>query len=169
MTLRVRRVQEMPDTTRPTSKLDEIDRGLLAVLQKNGRTTNIELARLLGVSEATIRNRLGRLLREDLINIVAVPTPRAVGLTVSAIIGLSVTLPLLQDITDVLSKTPEVRYVGVSTGRYDLILEAFFADHDHLLGFLADRIGVLEGVRDVETSIILKVAKFSYEWEVPPS
>lgn len=158
----------MTDPTRPQSRLDDIDRGLIAALQKNGRTTNIELARLLGVSEATVRNRLTRLLNDDLINIVAVPTPRAVGMTISAIIGLSVALPLLQEITGVLSQTHEVRYVGISTGRYDLIIEAFFTDHDHLLRFLADRIGELDGVRQVETSVILKVAKFSYEWEVLP-
>lgn len=158
----------MTDPTRPQSRLDDIDRGLIAALQKNGRTTNIELARLLGVSEATVRNRLTRLLNDDLINIVAVPTPRAVGMTISAIIGLSVALPRLQEITGVLSQTHEVRYVGISTGRYDLIIEAFFTDHDHLLSFLADRIGELDGVRQVETSVILKVAKFSYEWEVLP-
>lgn len=149
--------------------LDRVDRGIIGALQKNGRTTNIELARTLGVSEATIRNRMSRLLSEDLINIVAVPTPRAVGMTVSAIIGISVALPHLQHITDELSQAPEVRYAGLSTGRYDLILEAFFIDHDHLLRFLSDRIGALDGIRQVETSVILRVAKFSYEWEVPAS
>lgn len=54
---------------------------------------------------------------------------------------------------------PEVRYVGVSVGRYDLIVEGFFAEHDHMQRFLTADLGRLEGVKDVETSLILEVAK----------
>jgi Lrp/AsnC family transcriptional regulator for asnA, asnC and gidA len=62
---------------------------------------------------------------------------------------------------------PEVRYVGVATGRYDIIVEAFFNDHEHLLEFVSRKLGALKGVTGAETSLILKVAKFSYEWEIP--
>ena len=79
---------------------------IVAALQRNGRITNIEMARSLGVSEATIRNRMGRLLDEDLINIVAVPTPRAVGMTMSAIIGISVELDQLDQVLAMLSACP---------------------------------------------------------------
>ena len=57
--------------------------------------------------------------------------------------------------------------MGISTGRYDLIVEAFFADHEHLLEFVSTTLGGMPGVSAVETSLILKVAKFSYEWEIP--
>ena len=151
------------------AQLDDLDMRIVAALQRNGRITNIEMARSLGVSEATIRNRMGRLLDEDLINIVAVPTPRAVGMTMSAIIGISVELDQLDQVLAMLSACPEVRYVGVATGRHDVMIEAFFFDQDHLLRFIADQLGGDPGVKSVETSIILKVAKFSYEWELPPS
>ena len=59
--------------------------------------------------------------------------------------------------------------MGVATGRHDVMIEAFFFDQDHLLRFIADQLGGNPGVKSVETSIILKVAKFSYEWELPPS
>ena len=119
------------------------------------------------MSETTIRNRIARLIDEDLINIVAVPTPRAVGMTMSAIIGISVQLPSLQAISVRLVTYQEVRYVGVATGRHDMMIEAFFFDQDHLLQFIARKLGALKGVKSVETSLILKVAKFSYEWEIP--
>jgi Lrp/AsnC family transcriptional regulator for asnA, asnC and gidA len=48
-----------------------------------------------------------------------------------------------------------------------VIIEAFFGDQEHLLDFIAEKLGKLPGVRQVETSLILKVAKFSYEWEIP--
>ncbi len=45
-------------------------------------------------------------------------------MTTSAIIGISVQLQHLHEVSDALVSMPEVRYVGASTGRYDLIIEA---------------------------------------------
>ena len=148
-------------------QLDELDRGIVRVLQGNGRTANTEIARRLGVTEATIRNRLSRLLDEGLIHIVAVPTPKAFGASLSAIIGISARLGDVRAIADKLVTYEETRYVGLSTGRFDIIVEAFFPDQEALLTFATEKIGSLDGVLDLETSIILRVAKFSYEWELP--
>jgi len=147
--------------------LDATDREILRVLQRNGRKSNTEIGRALGLTETTIRKRIARLVDEDLVNIVAVPTPRAVGSTLSAIIGVSVELTELDRVSQTLAKAPEVRYLGLSTGRYDIILEAFFSDSEHLLAFVSQRLGALPGVSGVETSIVLRVDKFSYEWELP--
>jgi len=95
-----------------------------------------------------------------------VPTPTAVGMNLSAIIGISVDLTAMHAIGDQLRGYPEVRYVGMSAGRYDVMLEAFFTDQEHLLEFVTDKLGAVEGIEKVETSIILKVVKFSYEWEI---
>jgi Lrp/AsnC family transcriptional regulator, regulator for asnA, asnC and gidA len=146
--------------------LDDIDRAIIRLLQKDGRMSNTEIGRELGLTETTIRKRVARLVGEDLISIVAVPTPQAVGMTTSAIIGISVQLQHLHDVSDRLVALPEVRYVGASTGRYDLIIEAFFADQEHLLQFVSSELGAMPGITDAETSLILKVTKFSYEWEI---
>jgi Lrp/AsnC family transcriptional regulator, regulator for asnA, asnC and gidA len=147
--------------------LDDTDRRIVIILQENGRTSNREIARTLEVSEATIRNRVARLIDEGLINIVAVPTPKAIGMAMSAIIGVSVELRRLDEVVDTIAGYDEVRYVGLATGQHDIILESFFEDQEHLLFFVTKQLGRLEGVVDLETSVILKVAKFSYEWEIP--
>ena len=147
--------------------VDQIDRDIIRLLQRDGRTSNTEIGRALGLTETTIRKRIGRLVGERLVSIVAVPTPAAVGMTTSAIIGISVQLVNLHDVSERLVACREVRYVGLSTGRYDVIVEAFFDDHEHLLEFISNTLGGMEGVTGVETSLILKVAKFSYEWEIP--
>jgi Lrp/AsnC family transcriptional regulator for asnA, asnC and gidA len=147
--------------------LDDLDMKIIAILQDDGRTSNREVSRKLGVSEATVRNRISRLILEDLIEIVAVPTPRAVGMTLSAIIGVSVSLRSIESVVEELVTKPEVRYAGLATGRYEIIIEAFFQDHEHLLEFLTKEVGHMEGVTRVESSLILRVAKFSYEWEIP--
>jgi Lrp/AsnC family transcriptional regulator, regulator for asnA, asnC and gidA len=139
---------------------------VIKILQVDGRKPNTEIARELGLSETTVRKRISQLVSRGLINIVAVPTPRAIGMNLSAIIGISVVLPKLREISEELKRQREVRYAGVSTGRYDIIVEAFFFDQQHFLDFISTRLGRLEGITSLETSVILDVVKFSYEWEI---
>jgi Lrp/AsnC family transcriptional regulator for asnA, asnC and gidA len=147
--------------------IDEMDRRIIQFLQKNGRAPNTEIAREIAVTETTIRNRVSRLVDEGLIQIVAVPTPKAVGGNISAIVGLSVQLPHMQAIATKVAGFSEVRYVGLSVGRYDIMVEAFFRDQEHLLEFVSTKLGSMKGIVSSETSVILRVAKFSYEWEIP--
>lgn len=151
---------------RVDNTLDGVDRRIIKILQKDGRTPNTTIARELGVTETTIRKRIATLVDQNLINIVAVPTPKAVGLSMSAIIGISIDLSQLRAVAERLRQAPEVRYVGLSTGRFDIMIEAFFADQQHFLEFISNTVGGLPGVTGVETSIILDVVKFSYEWEI---
>jgi Lrp/AsnC family transcriptional regulator for asnA, asnC and gidA len=150
----------------PDDILDEIDRRVIKILQVDGRRPNTEIARELKVSETTIRKRVAQLVSRGLINIVAVPTPKAAGMNMSAIIGISVTLPKLKEISEELKSLREVRYVGLSTGRYDIIVEAFFFDQQHFLDFISSRLSRMEGITSLETSMILDIVKFSYEWEI---
>lgn len=159
-------------TTGPSRLIDELDRGIIRMLQTNGRMSNTEVARALDVTETTVRKRIAHLLDEGLMSIVAVPSPAAAGMTMSAILGVSVDLTSIHDVAETIRTYQEVRYVGLSVGRYELIIEAFFADHEHLLGFITDKLGNLPGITNLETSVILQVAKFSYEWEIgdePPA
>ena len=98
---------------------------------------------------------------------VAVPSPHTVGLTLSAIIGISCDLQRLDEVAQTVAGFTETRYLGYSTGAWDLIIEAFFYSHHHLLDFLTQKIASISGVTRTETNIILKVAKFSFEWELP--
>src|SRR5205823_10663748 len=148
------------------SVLDDIDQQVIKILQVDGRRPNTEIAREMGLSETTVRKRIAQLVSRGLINIVAVPTPRAVGMNLSAIIGISAALPQLRDLSEELKRQRDVRYVGVSTGRYDIIVEAFFFNQRHFLDFISNRLGRMAGITSLETSVILDVVKFSYEWEI---
>jgi Lrp/AsnC family transcriptional regulator, regulator for asnA, asnC and gidA len=146
-------------------QFDETDRKILRLLRTDGRTSNVEIARQLGFTETTVRKRIANMLADGLVEIVAVPTPRLAGLTVTALIAISVQLKHLQTVADALVARPEVRYCGVSTGRYDIVIEAFFPHNEALLKFNTQVLGSMPGITDVETSLILKVEKFSYEWQ----
>ena len=149
-----------------TRPLDDLDRKIIKMLQVDGRLSNTEIARTLEITETTVRKRIAHLLDERLISIVAVPTPEASGMKLSAILGVSVELTAIRDVASTIRTYPEVRYVGMSTGRYDVMVEAFFTDQEHLLDFVTNKLGRLSGITSLETSVILKVVKFSYEWEI---
>ncbi len=153
------------DGQRVAPLVDETDRKIIRVLRTDGRTSNVAIARRLGVTETTVRKRIAAMRADGLVEIVAVPTPRLQGLTVTALIAISVQLAHLQTVADALVARPEVRYCGVSTGRYDIVIEAFFSSNAHLLEFNTRVLSAMPGITDVETSLILKVEKFSYEWQ----
>lgn len=150
----------------PHVALDDVDRDILRILQTDGRTSNTEIARRLGITETTVRKRIAGMRENEFFEIVAIPTPKAANYNISAIIGLSVSLPNIREISDALTQRPEIRYCGLSTGRFDVIVEAFFVDNDHLLEFTTEVLSKLPGIRDVETSLILRIEKFSYEWNM---
>jgi Lrp/AsnC family transcriptional regulator for asnA, asnC and gidA len=151
----------------PVFPYDDIDRRIIALLQSDGRMSNSAIARRLGIAEATVRRRIRRLLDSGTLRVVAVPSPHTVGLTLSAIIGISCDLASLDRIAQTIATFTETRYLGYSTGTHDLMIEAFFYSHQHLLDFLTGKIAAIDGVTSTETAIILKVAKFSFEWELP--
>jgi Lrp/AsnC family transcriptional regulator, regulator for asnA, asnC and gidA len=146
---------------------DAVDRRITGLLRRDGRMSNSAIARSLGLAEATVRRRIQRLLDTGTLRIVAVPSPETVGLSVSAIIGVSCQLQHLNDVASTIATFPETRYLGYSTGAFDLMIEAFFYSQEHLLDFLTKQLASIRGINNTETAVILKVAKFSFEWELP--
>ena len=147
--------------------LDELDRSIVALLQEDGRASNVVIARRLGYSEATIRKRLDRLLSSGIVRVAALLDPAKANLTMPIIIGIEVDLVAAQETALQLAALPEVCSVKMVTGAYDVIAEAVLASHDQLLPFLVDRIAVIPGVKRTETLHVLKTVKQACEWELP--
>ncbi len=146
---------------------DPIDQRIVALLQRNGRMSNSAVARELGISEPSVRRRVNQLISSGRLQIRAVPSPEKAGLELSAVLGLSCSLKQLDEIALRLVTCRELRYVVYTTGQHDLVCEGFFSSQQHLLEFLTQRIASIPGITRVETSVVLKTAKSSYEWELP--
>jgi Lrp/AsnC family transcriptional regulator, regulator for asnA, asnC and gidA len=146
--------------------LDELDKRIIRLLQRNARVPNTEIGRALDVTETTIRNRVSRLLDEKLIEIVAVVDPRATDATISAFLLLTIVPPDVGPSVERLRERPEVRYLSEVVGRGQVMAEAFFRDLGHLLAFQNDVLGALRGITGVETLLVGEVHKLSYEWEI---
>jgi Lrp/AsnC family transcriptional regulator for asnA, asnC and gidA len=72
----------------------------------------------------------------------------------------------LSEVADKLASLPEVDYVVVTAGSFDLLVEVVCNDDQHLLSLLNNSIRAVPGVRDSETFVYLKLAKQTYTWGV---
>lgn len=139
--------------------LDDIDSQLINLLQSDGRASNIELARKMGVSEGTIRRRFRNLVNEEVIRVVAIPDASKLGRQTSALIGLQVDPAFVDSVATSLARMDEVQYSAVTTGAYDVFCRVALNTPADLSEFLRSRIGEIEGVRRSETFVNLSIKK----------
>lgn len=142
-------------------KIDETDRKIIALLQEDARQSNAAIARMIGVSEATIRRRIKIMVEDGTLAVRAVPNPAKFGLNTSAMIGVDVQPDMLDKVATALSQRDEVGFLGISTGRYDLVAWCLVTNLDELRTFLEDFLTKLPGIRKTETLVLLDVKKRS--------
>lgn len=144
--------------------LDDTDRQIIRLLQKDGRMPFLAIANELGLAEGTVRRRVGKLIEDRVLQIVGVTDPFKIGMGTVAIVGMKVERSQIETITNALNNMVEVRYVALSTGNYDLIIEIVVSSNDELLTFLINKLGDIPGILNTGTSLVLKVAKQNFAW-----
>ena len=143
-------------------ELDHVDRGIISALQRNGRESFRRIAAGLGVSEATVRARYGRLCEQSILQVTGVTNPLGLGFDAQAMVGVRTTGPP-EIVADELSHWAEADYVVVTTGRFDLLVEVVCADRRELLD-VTNRIRSLPQVVSTETFLYLEFWKQLYDW-----
>jgi len=152
-------------TNPPVVTLDGLDRRIINELQDDGRQAFTTIARRLKVSEATVRKRVNRLLSKGAMQIVAAVDPLALGY-VRAEIGIRVRGASLLKVSKRLEAVPEVSYIELVLGSYDLSISVTCRNNEDLLHVVDDAIRAIPGVEQVEALSVLKVTKDIYRW--PP-
>ena len=142
--------------------MDTLDRSIVALLQEDGRMRYTTIAKALDVTEGTVRNRVARLLEEKAIQIIGVLDPHRMGFNAPAIIGVSIQPPLLEKAAAEIAAMQEVSYLIMVAGEYDLIVEVFCRDREHLAAFLKDHLLQVAGVQRAQTSFILHTYKVAH-------
>lgn len=143
--------------------IDDLDKAIIEQLQMDGRLPYTKLGTAVGLSEAAVRQRVQRLVESGVVQIVAVTDPLQVGFTRQAMIGLKAEGDL-QVLADALAELPEVDYVVITAGAFDVLLEVVCEDDEHLLRVLNQQIRTLPGVHTTETFVYLKLRKQLYNW-----
>jgi Lrp/AsnC family transcriptional regulator for asnA, asnC and gidA len=142
--------------------LDDVDRAIIERLQRDGRTPFTRLGAAVGLSEAAVRQRVQRLIDADVMQVVAVTNPLSVGYRRMAMIGVRTSGPA-DDVAAKLEAMPDIDYLVVTAGSFDLMCEVVVSDDPALLD-LTNRIRRVDGVVSTETFIYLDLVKQTFTW-----
>jgi Lrp/AsnC family transcriptional regulator for asnA, asnC and gidA len=145
----------------PARRIDELDRNIIEALQANGRESFRAIAASVGVSEATVRARYGRLTAEGILQVVGVTNPLGLGYE-QALVGVK-TSGSPENAADAIARWPEADYVIATAGQFDLVVELVATDRRHLLD-LTSRLRSLPDVVSTETFVYLEMWKQLYDW-----
>lgn len=143
--------------------LDETSRRIIELLQQDGRRSYAAIAKDVGLSEAAVRQRVGKLLEQKVMQVVAVTDPLTLGFARQAMVGIRVDGDI-EAVSEQLCALDEVDYVVITAGAFDIMVEVVCADDDELLEILNARIRAIDAVRSTETFLYLKLAKQTYAW-----
>jgi Lrp/AsnC family transcriptional regulator for asnA, asnC and gidA len=143
-------------------RIDEVDKKIIEALQVDGRASFRRIAADIGVSEATIRARYGRLRADDILQVIAVTNPLGLGFEAMAMVGVRVAGPP-EPVADEIARWDEAGYVVVTAGQFDVLVELVCADRRDLLD-LTSRIRSLENVVTTESFLYLDLWKQLYDW-----
>ncbi len=152
---------------RDTEPISELDKGIIERLQSDGRRPYTQIASELGVSEAAVRARTNRLIERGVLQIVGVTDPLKLGYDQMALIGVRCEGVDLLTAAEAIAELPEVIYVVVTAGAFDLLVEAVCRDNEALLSFLVEKLRRVPGVAATETFVYLRIVKQSYHWGQP--
>jgi Lrp/AsnC family transcriptional regulator, regulator for asnA, asnC and gidA len=145
--------------------LDDVSKAIIEQLQQDGRRSYAAIGKVVGLSEAAVRQRVQRLTDTGVVQIVAVTDPLQLGFARQAMVGIKVSGPL-EPVADALVELAEVDYVVVTAGSYDLLAEVVCESDDHLLELISGRIRSIPTVVATETFMYLRLRKQSYSWGV---
>jgi Lrp/AsnC family transcriptional regulator for asnA, asnC and gidA len=141
--------------------LDKLDFEIVSCLQQDGRMSFTDMAERLGVSVGTIRTRLNKLVEEGTINIIGRVAPEKVGFNAYAHIAVFVRPATLKEsLAKRIAKLPEVSFLAMTSGDYDLEVDVMCRDNDHLMEFVG-KLSAMNGVNQTKTTLYFKVYKYA--------
>ena len=137
----------------------DADEALLDVLQRDGRATVPELRAASGLSEDAVRRRLAYLRGTGVLYFGVQYTPALLGQRAAAMLWLSVAPAALSAVGTAMAGHDEVNFVAAVTGQANVFASVHCRDSRQLYVYLSEKIGALDGVRAIETALVLRHIK----------
>lgn len=146
------------------ANIDKIDIEIIRCLQQDARIAVATIAEQIHVAESTVRHRLNRLVSQEIIELSVWLSPEKIGHEVWVMIDLAVDMRKIDEIAAQLAESPQVYYIGIATGAYDVHAAAVFRSNDDLLTFMTGHLASISGIQRVSTSTIIKKIKRTYQY-----
>lgn len=136
--------------------MDTTDLKIMSLLGENSRFSNREIARRIGITEGTVRNRLDRLTEEGVLHTTALVNIEKFPDLYMAFVGVKIDGRRLTDCAAQIEQLPSVFTTMIVTGRYDLFAVVLAHTHKTLVDFVTDQLSKVPGIKDSETYMVLK-------------
>jgi len=142
-------------------QMDEITKRILTILEQNARTSYTQIAKRLGISETSVRNRVKTLMKEGVLKGFTVRTcPEKLGKAITAMVGVDIGGETTPEITDKLAGIKEVSDLYVITGEFDLLLRVI-CENISRLDEILEEIRSHDFVEGTRTFVVLRKVKES--------
>lgn len=148
--------------------VDDIDKQILNVLQKNDKTSYRELSEKLKLAASTIHNRVTKMIEEEIIKqFGAIVDPAKIGYNTIAIIGLSVDPMKMNEIAEIIASYDETQLVAISSGDHDIIAQIIAKDEKSLWNFINIKIKTINGINPhIHVSNFLDIFKSTHSIKI---
>jgi Lrp/AsnC family transcriptional regulator for asnA, asnC and gidA len=147
------------------TQLDDVSKSIIEQLQQDGRRSYAAIGKVVGLSEAAVRQRVQRLIESGVMQIVAVTDPIELGFNRQAMIGVKISGEL-DPVADAIASMDEVDYVVIVAGSFDIMVEVVAESDEHLLEIVSKRIRSIPEVVGTEIFVYLRLRKQTYSWGV---
>ncbi len=147
-------------------QLDEFDKKLLRLLQKNNRLTTEELSRKVALSPSAVQRRIAKLREERVIEAdVAIVSPKAAGIGVTCVVDVILhegSSKSIDTFKTAMSECPEVSSCYYVTGTYDFVLIVNVRDMEHFEAFQKSKLMDNPQMKHFYTHVVMERVKVSY-------
>jgi len=145
--------------------LDDVDKAIIAELQRDGRISYADLAPRVGLSPAATRQRVQRLLDDGTVQVVGVTDPQRLGYPTTAMLGVCVDGDV-RSVADTLSAIDGVIYLVMSAGSFDLLVEVIASGPEAMFALVNDEVRRGPGGRAGEPFLYYAIHTHRFGWPV---
>ena len=140
--------------------LDEINLKILAILSRDASKPFVEIARMLGMSDATVHMRVKRLMASGIIRSFTISTDsRMLGYSHLAFMGINIRQGCADEIVGYLSKQDEIMEVHEIHGRFDILLKIRATSLEEMRDIIVNKVRQLPQISEAELMTVLKTIK----------
>jgi DNA-binding Lrp family transcriptional regulator len=139
--------------------LDTADHSLIAALAEDARATYPQLAATTGLANTTAKRRLDRLLAEGALLVCTEFPPRRLGYRLMSYLWLRVDPARLDQVGTALAGHAPISFAAAVTGPHNMVATAITRNTGELYRYLAEAVGTIPGVQNVETAPELRQVK----------